>query len=87
MTTQDRKQLVEESKVLAKQLLYQGRQYSNGQYARGGGHKKDWLTECGEHIEQLVQALEQAERKIEKLKKYIDDNASARNEENHLKTC
>lgn len=45
------------SDTLKKRLRYQGKQYSSGQFARGGGQEKHMLTQAAERIEELEKAL------------------------------
>jgi hypothetical protein len=45
-------------KTLKQRLHYQGKQYTNGQYARGGDHGgKHMLTQAAERIEELENGL------------------------------
>jgi len=45
-------------KTLKQRLHYQGKQYANGQYARGGDHGgKHMLTQAAERIEELENGL------------------------------
>lgn len=42
---------------LIQKLRYMGRQYANGQEARGGGRQKHYLEEAADEIERLRQEL------------------------------
>ena len=57
---------------LVAKLRYMGRQYSAGQYARGGGSQKHYLEDAADQIEQLLEVERAARRYYER---YCQDEA------------